>query len=59
MSWCGAGVRQCGDAAFRYVEKVIELAMDGQVDATVTNAFNKEAVNLAVPSHSGHTEICC
>ena len=26
-----------GDAAFRYVRKVIELAMDGKVDATVTN----------------------
>ena len=47
----------CGDAAFRYVEKVIELAMDGQVDATVTNAFNKEAVNLAGHHYSGHTEI--
>ena len=46
----------CGDAAFRYVEKVIELAMDGQVDATVTNAFNKEAVNLAGHHYSGHTE---
>lgn len=47
----------CGDAAFRYVKKVIELAMDGQVDATVTNAFNKEAVNLAGHHYSGHTEI--
>ncbi len=47
----------CGDAAFRYVEKVIELAMSGQVDATVTNAFNKEAVNLAGHHYSGHTEI--
>lgn len=25
----------CGDAAFQYVKKVIELAMDGAVDATV------------------------
>ena len=31
----------CGDAAFRYVEKVIQLAMDRHIDATVTNAFNK------------------
>lgn len=47
----------CGDAAFQYVKKVIELALDGQVDATVTNAFNKEAVNLAGHHYSGHTEI--
>lgn len=47
----------CGDAAFRYVKKVIELALEGQVDATVTNAFNKEAVNMAGHHYSGHTEI--
>ncbi|MCI8577178.1 MAG: 4-hydroxythreonine-4-phosphate dehydrogenase PdxA [Lachnospiraceae bacterium] len=47
----------CGDAAFQYVKKIIELAMDGAVDATVTNAFNKEAVNLAGHHYSGHTEI--
>lgn len=47
----------CGDAAFQYVKKVIELAMEGKVDATVTNAFNKEAVNLAGHHYSGHTEI--
>lgn len=48
---------KAGDAAFRYVRKVIELAMDGQVDATVTNALNKEAMNLAGHHFSGHTEI--
>ena len=47
----------CGDAAFQYVKKVIELAIAGEVDATVTNAFNKEAVNLAGHHYSGHTEI--
>lgn len=48
---------ECGDASFRYVTKVIELAMEGKIDATVTNAFNKEAVNLAGHHYSGHTEI--
>ena len=47
----------CGEAAFQYVTKVIQLAMDRKVDATVTNAFNKEAVNLAGHHYSGHTEI--
>ena len=46
-----------GNAAFQYVKKVIELAMDKQVDATVTNALNKEAMNLAGHHYSGHTEI--
>ena len=49
--------REAGEAAFRYVRKVIALAMAGEVDATVTNAFNKEAVNLAGHRFSGHTEI--
>ena len=48
---------KAGDAAFQYVRKVIELAMAGEVDATVTNALNKEALNLAGHHFSGHTEI--
>ncbi len=46
-----------GEAAFQYVKKVIGLAMNHEVDATVTNAINKEAVNLAGHHYSGHTEI--
>ncbi len=46
-----------GNAAFQYVKKVIELAMDQKIDATVTNALNKEAINLAGHHYSGHTEI--
>jgi len=46
-----------GNAAFQYVKKVIELAMEHKVDATVTNALNKEAMNLAGHHFSGHTEI--
>ena len=33
-----------GNAAFQCVKKVIELAMAGEVDATCTNALNKEAI---------------
>lgn len=47
----------CGNAAFQYVKKVIELALAKKIDATVTNAFSKEAVNLAGHHYSGHTEI--
>ena len=46
-----------GEASFQYVKKVIELAMDGQVDATVTNALSKEAIDMAGHHYSGHTEI--
>ena len=48
---------QAGDAAFQYVKKAIELAMENKVDATVTNPLNKEALNLAGHHFSGHTEI--
>ena len=54
------GVGACalgGEASFQYVKKVIELAMAGEVDATITNALSKEAINMAGHHYSGHTEI--
>lgn len=42
-----------GNAAFQCVRKVIQLAMDGQVDATCTNALNKEAMNKALEAANG------
>ena len=47
----------CGHAAFMAVKKVIELALDGKVDATVTGPLHKEAINKAGHHYSGHTEI--
>lgn len=49
--------KMAGEAAFQYVKKAIELAMENKVDGTVTNALNKEAINLAGHHYSGHTEI--
>lgn len=46
-----------GDAAFRTVVKAITMAMEGQVDATVTGPIHKESINLAGHYFSGHTEI--
>ncbi|EJN93518.1 4-hydroxythreonine-4-phosphate dehydrogenase PdxA [Streptococcus ratti] len=46
-----------GDAAFQYVKKVIELALAKEIDATVTNPLNKEAMNAAGHHYAGHTEI--
>lgn len=54
------GIGACalgGEASFQYVKKVIELAMAGEIDATVTNALSKEAINMAGHHYSGHTEI--
>ena len=46
-----------GEASFQYVVKVIDLAMKNEIDATVTNAFSKEAINMAGHHFSGHTEV--
>lgn len=46
-----------GEASFQYVKTVIDLAMKGEVDATITNAISKEAINMAGHHYSGHTEI--
>jgi 4-hydroxythreonine-4-phosphate dehydrogenase len=46
-----------GNAAFTSVKKAIELALSGEIDATITNPLNKEALNLAGHHYSGHTEI--
>lgn len=47
----------CGAAAFRSVEKAIELALEGRVAGTVTAPLNKEAMHLAGHRYDGHTEI--
>lgn len=49
--------RLCGEAAFRYVEKGIQLASQKQVHGVVTGPINKEALNLAGHHYAGHTEI--
>jgi 4-hydroxythreonine-4-phosphate dehydrogenase len=46
-----------GEAAFTSVKKAIELALAGEIDATITTPLNKEALNAAGHHYSGHTEI--
>jgi 4-phospho-D-threonate 3-dehydrogenase / 4-phospho-D-erythronate 3-dehydrogenase len=46
-----------GGASFEAVKKVIELAMAGELDATVTGPINKKSVNEAGHHFAGHTEI--
>jgi 4-hydroxythreonine-4-phosphate dehydrogenase len=46
-----------GDAAFRYVERAVKLAMDKKIHAICTAPLNKEALRLAGHHYPGHTEI--
>jgi 4-phospho-D-threonate 3-dehydrogenase / 4-phospho-D-erythronate 3-dehydrogenase len=46
-----------GKVAFEAIEKMIGLAMEKKIDATVTGPINKESINLAGFKFSGHTEI--
>jgi len=46
-----------GNAAFRYVERAVSLAMEKRIAAVVTAPINKEAINLAGHHYAGHTEI--
>ena len=46
-----------GHASFEAVRKVIELAMAGTIDATVTGPINKRSINDAGHHFAGHTEI--
>lgn len=46
-----------GNASFEAVKKVIDLALAGEVDATVTGPINKKSINDAGHHFAGHTEI--
>lgn len=47
----------CGQAAFDYIKKSIELALNGKADAVATTPINKEALHAANVPFIGHTEI--
>ena len=46
-----------GQASFEYVARVINLALKGDIDGTVTGPINKAAINAAGHHFAGHTEI--
>jgi len=46
-----------GNAAFEAVKKVIDMAMAGEIAATVTGPINKKSINEAGHHFAGHTEI--
>jgi len=47
----------CGQAACAYIEKSVELALSGVVDAVSTPPINKEALRAAGVPYIGHTEL--
>jgi len=46
-----------GEAAYRYIERAVQLALDGSLDAICTAPINKEALNAAGHRYPGHTEL--
>jgi 4-phospho-D-threonate 3-dehydrogenase / 4-phospho-D-erythronate 3-dehydrogenase len=46
-----------GNASFLAIKKVIDLALAGEIDATVTGPINKKSINEAGHHFAGHTEI--
>lgn len=48
---------QCGQAAFDYIKKSVEICMAGASDAVATTTINKEALKAAKVPFIGHTEM--
>ncbi|GHV54832.1 4-hydroxythreonine-4-phosphate dehydrogenase [Deltaproteobacteria bacterium] len=46
-----------GKAAYAYIARSVELAMQGKVDALATTPINKESLKAAGVPYIGHTEI--
>ena len=47
----------CGKAAFEYIKKCVELAIEHKVDAIATTPINKESLKAGNVNYIGHTEI--
>lgn len=46
-----------GEAAYRYIERAVKLALERDIDAICTAPINKEAMNAAGHKFPGHTEL--
>ena len=47
----------CGQAAFAFIKKSVEMALSHQVDAIATTPINKESLRAGKVNFIGHTEI--
>ena len=48
---------EAGRASLDYIEKAVEYALKGEIDAVVTSPIHKKAISLAGSPHIGHTEM--
>ncbi|MCR2822557.1 4-hydroxythreonine-4-phosphate dehydrogenase PdxA [Lederbergia panacisoli] len=48
---------ESGHAAYKFVEKAVELALNKEIDAICTAPLNKEALHKGGHTYPGHTEI--
>ncbi|MFC5713187.1 4-hydroxythreonine-4-phosphate dehydrogenase PdxA [Thalassorhabdus alkalitolerans] len=48
---------KAGDAAYRYIEKAVELAKNKEIDVICTAPLNKEALQKGGHKYPGHTEL--
>ncbi len=48
---------ECGQAAYEYIVKATQLAMDKKLNAIATTPINKESLKAAKVPYIGHTEI--
>ena len=46
-----------GDAAFKFIQRAVELAMAGRIDGICTAPLNKEALHAGGHKYPGHTEL--
>jgi len=53
----GTANKECGIAAYSYIEQAITFAKESQIDGVITNPINKEALKLANIQFPGHTEM--
>ena len=53
----GRASAACGEAAYRYIERAVELVRTGRVEAICTAPISKEALNAAGHDYPGHTEL--
>src|SRR3546814_713863 len=47
----------CGDAAYRYIERAVQLTKNKEIDAICTAPLNKEALHAGGHHFPGHTEM--
>ncbi len=47
----------CGDAAYQFIVRAVELAQSGKIDAICTAPLNKEALHAGGHIFPGHTEL--